>query len=367
MKVLFSDFQLQHEKRRKKYHQALDNVLDAGWLILGKQVATFEKNFANYCGSKHALGVANGLEALQIALLALELKPGDEVITTPISAMATTLAIMSLGAVPIFVDVDESGLIDVEKIPAAITSKAKGIIPVHLYGNPVNMTALMKVARAHKLFVIEDAAQAHGATWNSKKLGTIGDIGCFSFYPTKNVGALGDAGAIVTNSTKLSKACATIRDYGQKSKYVHVRYGLNSRLDELQAAFLQSILSDLDSENVARKKVANFFIKELAENDQVRVIQPYTGQQGNWHLCVLRTKKRNALLKYLAERGIQALVHYPLALPDQPLFEKKYASLKIPQARQLVKEVISIPCNPHITLKQAEFVVKTINEFFNKR
>lgn len=367
MKVMFNDFKEQHAKRRKKYHVALDKVLDKGWLILGENVKTFEQNFANYVGTKHCLGVANGLEAIQIALLALDIKAGDEVITTPISAMATTLAIMSLGAVPIFVDVDKNGLMDMSKLEAAITRRTKGVIPVHLYGNPVDMTQLLKITKKHKLFVIEDAAQAHGALWNGKKLGSLGDIGCFSFYPTKNVGALGDAGALTTNSAALAKACATIRDYGQSKKYIHVRYGLNSRLDELHAAFLLPILNDLDRENVARKKIAEFYVKELSKLPAIKIITPYENQTGNWHLCVLRTKFRDKLQNYLAEKGVQALLHYPLALPDQPLFNKKYSTLKIPEARSLTKEVLSLPCYPTMQMKQAKYIVDAITEFFTTK
>lgn len=334
---------------KKRLLKAIVEVVDSGWYILGEQVKAFEKEFAKYLGVKEVIGVANGLEALQISLMALNVGVGDEVITTPISAVATTLAIVAVGAKPVFVDINDQGLIDPDFIKAKITSKTKAILPVHLYGNPVNLNKILKICKKHKIYLIEDACQAHGATYKNRKLGSFGILNCFSFYPTKNLGALGDGGAIATSDAKLAQICREIRDYGQQSKYIHNRYGLNSRLDEIQAAILRVKLKYLDKENKQRQQIAAWYHKHLTS----------VNNNGNYHQFVIRNKNRDLLQTFLKENGINTLIHYPMSIPGQKIINKNIC----PKAVQFAKEVLSLPCHPDMTIKQINFICNTIKKF----
>ncbi len=335
---------------RKEILGAMRKVVDSGWYILGKEVKNFEQEFAWYLGVKEVIGVANGLEALQIALMALGIGPGDEVITTPVSAMATTLAIMAVGAKPVFVDINNQGLIDENLIETAITSKTRAILPVHLYGNPVGLNKILQICKKHKIYLIEDACQAHGSTYHGKKLGSFGVLNAFSFYPTKNLGALGDGGAIATNDYKLAQICREIRDYGQQSKYVHTRYGLNSRLDEMQAAILRVKLKCLDEENNERQKIADRYHKYISS----------VNNAGNYHLFVIRSDRRNQLKDFLKEKGVESAVHYPLAIPSQKIIDKKIC----PRAELFTQEILSLPCRPGMTMQQVDYVCKMIKQFY---
>jgi len=364
MKIPFQDFKTDAKQRRKQYQSAFDRVLDNGWYILGPEVEKFEQEFAQYLGSKYCIGVANGLEALQISLMALEIKKGDEVITTPLSAVATTLAILAVGATPVFVDTDENGMIDLNLIPQAITKKTKAILPVHLYGNSLQMDLLKKICKQNNLLLIEDAAQAHGTEFKGKKVGTFGELGCFSFYPTKNLGAMGDAGAIVTNSLDLAQKCRTIRDYGQKSKYVHTTFGLNSRLDEFHAAILREKLRFLDADNKEKNKLADLYFERLKDISQLEIILPIKDSLSCRHLMVIKTKKRNQLQEYLEKQGIASLVHYPILIPDQPFLINEFGKVNLPIARRLVKEILSLPAYPQMNTQQLDYVVKNIINFF---
>ena len=366
MKVKFLDLKVSIQNK-SKLNKALDKVLSSGNFILGEEVVKFEKIFSQYLGTKYCIGMGNGLEAIQISLMALNIGQGDEVITTPISAIATTLAILAVGARPTFVDTGSDGLINPDLIPQAITKKTKAIIPVHLYGNPVALDKILDICKKYKLFLIEDAAQAHGSNFKGKKLGSFGNVGCFSFYPTKNLGALGDGGAIVTSSTKLAKLCAQIRDYGQKSKYLHIRYGLNSRLDELQAALLNTKLQNLDIENNKRKLLAKKYIKNLGNIQGLEIIKPRDIKNANFHLFVIKTKKRNKLKKYLEKIGIQTLIHYPKIIPDQPFLKKEYGQAKLPIAREFVKSCLSLPCHPNISLSDIYYISSNIKGFFGNQ
>ncbi|MBI4036999.1 DegT/DnrJ/EryC1/StrS family aminotransferase [Candidatus Daviesbacteria bacterium] len=363
--VKFNDFITEGEKHQKEFENAFGQVLKSGWYILGKEVADFEKEFANYLGVKHCIGVGNGLEALQISIMALGIGEGDEIITTPISAVATTLAILATGAKPIFVDTDQFGLLDVNLIESKINKKTKAILPVHLYGNAVNLQKLKRLVKKHHLYLIEDACQAHGASFGKKKLGSLSDLGCFSFYPTKNLGALGDGGAIVTNSGKLAKICREIRDYGQKDRYNHTRFGLNSRLDELQAALLKVKLQYLDQDNEKRRKLAGRYIKNLAGLSGIEIIKPQNLAEGNFHLFVIKTKKRNALQKFLKENGIPTLIHYPKTIPDQTFLKTKKVHQDLENARVFVKRTLSLPCHPYMEIEQVDFICQKIKGFFN--
>lgn len=362
MKVSFQYFDRENKKRGKKYKKAFDKVLKSNWYILGPEVKNFETEFAKFNNSKFCIGVANGLEAIQIALLALDIKEGDQVITTPISAVATTIAILSVKAEPIFCDTDENGMIDINQIEKLINKKTKAILPVHLYGNPVDMVNLKLIAEKHNLYLIEDAAQAHGAQIKNKKVGNFGEIGCFSFYPTKNLGALGDAGALVTNSKELYNKMLMIRDYGQSSKYVHEVFGLNSRLDELQASILLEKLSYLEKDNKQRSQIAKIY-KKIKEKNYLKLLKLDKNFESCYHQFVLLVNNREKFIKYLKENSIDTLIHYPTTIADQPMFESKYKDLKIVSAREFVKKVVSLPINPFITKKEAQYVVKIINEY----
>jgi dTDP-4-amino-4,6-dideoxygalactose transaminase len=359
-KIGFLDFEAEVKESEGEFLKVFKQVLHSNWYILGKEVENFEKEFAKYLGVKYCIGVGNGLEALQISLMALGIGADDEVITTPISAVATTLAILAVGAKPIFVDTDENGLLDTSKIEPVITKKTKAILPVHLYGQAVNLKEIQQLCKKYRLFLIEDACQAHGATYNGKKLGSFGGLNCFSFYPTKNLGAFGDGGAIVTNNKTLDKICREIRDYGQVKKYVHIRYGLNSRLDELQAALLKVKLKKIDQNNQKRRLLAKQYLKNLSDTNLEIVTQ---NLEGNFHQFVIKTKKRNQLQKYLKENGIPTLIHYPVAIPDQPFLKNQYGKIKIPVARNFVNETLSLPVHPFLTIKEIDKICEYIKSF----
>lgn len=353
------------KSRINKFRAAFEHVLSSGKFILDKEVKSFEQQFAEYLGSKYCIGVGNGLEALQISLMSLGIGTDDEVITTPISAVATTLAIMAVGAKPVFVDTTEDGLINSDLIPQAITRKTKAILPVHLYGNSIDLEKIQAICKKFNLLLIEDAAQAHGSTFNGNKLGTFGSLGCFSFYPTKNLGALGDGGVIVTNSKALAQICREIRDYGQRKQYVHVRFGLNSRLDELQAALLNVKLSHLDKDNRKRQQLALRYIDNFSSLKEMKIIKPNPKTQSNFHLFVIKTKKRDQLMKYLQRNGIQTLIHYPTIIPDQPFLKSRYESLSLPVARSFVKTCLSLPFHPTMKLADVDFVSSKIINFYS--
>lgn len=363
-KVNYLDFPKEYKLRGKKYLKAIDRVFKSGIYILGPEVKGFEKEFGRFIGAKNCIGVANGLEAIQIALMALGIGSGDEVITTPISAVATTLAILAVGAKPVFVDIRENGQINEDLIENAITKKTKVVLPVHLYGQPCAIDKIKRICHKHKIFLIEDAAQAHGTTLNGRKMGLYGDIACFSFYPTKNLGAIGDGGAIVTNNNKIVRICTEIRDYGQESKYVHSRYGLNSRLDELHAAILREKLKFLPQDNKKRQLIAKKYVEGIGKVKNLMVILPTKQNDSVFHLFVVKTDKRDALKSFLADNGIPSLIHYPITIPDQPMFSGKYRSLKIPVARMFVKEILSLPCHPFMTMGEVEYICNVLKTFF---
>ncbi len=356
---------LTEEKQiQKELKKAFDEVINSGYFILGPKVKEFEKEFAKYLGVKFCIGVGNGLEALQISLMSLGIGKGDEVITTPVSAVATTLAILAVGAKPVFVDTTADGLINTDLIPKAINKKTKAVLPVHLYGNPVDLEKLQTICKKNSLFLIEDAAQAHDSAFKSKKLGTFGNLGCFSFYPTKNLGALGDGGAIVTNNKDLAKVCFQIRDYGQDKKYHHVRYGLNSRLDEIQAALLRVKLKSLNFNNNKRRNLAIRYINNLSKIKQIEIILPKNSGDSNFHLFVIKIKNRNKLINYLDKNGIQTLIHFPALIPDQPFLKSKYGFLNLPVARKFVKKCLSLPLHPKMFLEDVDFICSKIQQFF---
>ena len=365
MKVNFIDLQAQLDTIRGEVITRMLDVVDSTSFIMGPALRNFEKEFAEYIGTKHCLGVSSGLDALTLALMALDVGPGDEVITAANTYIATALAISKTGATPVLVDVDEFYNIDPTLIEAAITKRTKVILPVHLYGQAANMGPILELANKHHLRVVEDAAQAHGACYHVKHCGSLGDIGCFSFYPGKNLGAYGDGGAIVTNNDEIYKKISMLRDYGQEQKYVHLVKGGNHRLDDLQAAVLSVKLRYLDRWNQARFLAAKRYDSLLADSNLLTI--PKCADWGThvYHLYVIRVPQRDKLLAYLASREVYCGIHYPIPLHLQPA----YADLGLgkgafPVTEQAAGELLSLPMFPEITPEQQEFVVQCIDDFY---
>lgn len=358
-----NDFKKEYQAIKPEIDSAIGTMLESGWYILGDFSKTFEKNFANYIGSKYAIGVANGLEALQISLMALGIGAGDEVITVSNSAVATALAITNTGAVPVFVDVDDYFHMDLEKLEAAITPKTKAIIPVHLFGQLVDITGVMEIAKKHNLQVVEDACQAHGASLNGKKAGSFGVMGCFSFYPTKNLGGYGDGGAITTDSEELYEQCMMLRNYGQKTRYIHLMKGMNSRLDEIQAAILNVKLPKLDGFIANRNKVASLYLELLKDVQQITLPKVREGHTHAFHLFAILAENRDGLMKFLNENGVQSLVHYPIPIHKQKCYEE-YDSQKLERTEMLAEQLLSIPIHPFMDESEATHVADKIKEFY---
>lgn len=363
MKIPFGDLRKNYLSIRSEIDWAISRVLKSGWFTLGGELDKFEKEFARSIGMKYCIGVANGLEALQIAFLATGIKPGDEVITTPLSAAATTLAIMHIGARPVYVDIDpQTYNLNAEKIEAAITKNTKAILPVHLYGQMADMERIVATAKKHGLIVVEDCAQAHGASSKGKLAGSWGAVGAFSFYPSKNLGAYGDAGCLVTNNKKITDTARALRDYGQIGKYNHQYAGFNSRLDALQAAVLYVKLRYLSEWNGRRKKIAASYAKLLSG---LPLVLPSGGESRAhvWHLYVIRTKNRDQLQKYLTEHGITTQIHYPKTLYNQRAL-RSFSGRPCLVAEKLVREIISLPIYPELTDKEVFYICSTIKKFF---
>lgn len=349
---------------KKEFHDALDQVLESGWLILGQKTKEFEISFAEYCGVAHCVGVANGLDALHLALRAWGIGIGDEVIVPSNTYIATWLAVTQTGATPVPVEPELSTYnIDPDAILEAITPRTKAIIPVHLYGQTAKMPEIMKIAQNRGIHVLEDAAQAHGASCNGAKAGSMGDAAAFSFYPGKNLGALGDGGGITSNSDFLIDKVRTLRNYGSNIKYHNEILGYNSRLDELQSAFLSVKLKHLDEDNQRRSLIAKTYLDALSKNDGL--VLPFT-QEGNvhaWHLFVIRHPERDELQKRLTENGIGTLIHYPIPPHIQPA----YATLNLPKGKfplseMIHQQVLSLPMDPTMTLNEARQVCEVVNE-----
>ena len=362
--IPFLDLGAAYRELKPEIDAAVSRVLESGWYILGPEVEAFEAEWAAYCDAKHAVGLANGLDALTLALRALDIGPGDEVIVPSNTYIATWLAVTGVGATPVPVEPDvATHNIDPARIEAAITSRTRALLPVHLYGQPADMDPILDIASRHGLRVIEDAAQAHGARYKGKRIGAHGDIVCWSFYPGKNLGALGDAGAITTNDTALAERVALLRNYGSRQKYVNEVQGVNSRLDPIQAAVLRVKLKHLDDWTDHRRTIADVYTQGLAESG---LILPYVPEWAEpvWHLYVVRSAERDALQARLDTTGIGTLIHYPIA----PHMQDAYAGLGIatdalPLARQLATEVLSLPIGPQLGLKEADVVVRFINDF----
>ena len=368
--IPFLDLKAINTQYRDQLIAACTQVIDSGWYICGKELEKFEHNFANYCGTRYAIGVANGLDALILTLRAWKelgkLNEGDEVIVPSNTYIASILAISQNNLKPVLVEPDITTFnIDTKKIEAAITPKTKAILPVHLYGQLAAMPEIMTIAKKYNLLVLEDSAQGHGAEINGQKAGNWGDAAGFSFYPGKNLGALGDGGAITTNDAELAHMLKAIRNYGSHEKYKNLVPGVNSRLDEIQAAILNVKLKFLDQENQHRRHIADLYLKEI-QNPAIELpcknIDTETYAQHVWHLFVIRTKYREKLQQYLAENGVQTLIHYPIPPHKQHAYQE-WNGLSFPVSEQIHAEVLSLPIGPTLSMDEAKQVVQLCNGF----
>ncbi|MBA2058327.1 DegT/DnrJ/EryC1/StrS family aminotransferase [Psychrobacter cryohalolentis] len=363
--INFLDLKAINAQYRDELVDACTRVIDSGWYIGGSELEQFEKQFANYCGTKYAIGVANGLDALILTLRAWKelgkLKDGDEVIVPSNTYIASILAISANNLTPVLVEpCVDSFNIDPKKVEAAITSRTKAILPVHLYGQLSDMPAIMDIAQRHELLVLEDSAQAHGASLDGKRAGSWGDASGFSFYPGKNLGALGDAGAITTSDKELAHILRALRNYGSHEKYKNLFQGVNSRLDEIQAAMLNVKLSYLDNEIALRRKVANSYLQGI--NNSSITLPTHEGDSHVWHVFVVRCERRDELRKYLADNGVQTLIHYPVPPHQQPAY-KEWNELSYPIAEKIHEEVLSLPIGPTMTIADVNTVIHICNEF----
>lgn len=359
---------------KTEFDEAYHRVMDSGWYLLGGELEAFESEFAAYCDTEHCIGVANGLDALHLVLRALGIGPGDEIIVPSNTFIATWLAVSYAGATPVPVEPDPvSYNLDPTRIESAITSRTKAIMPVHLYGQPADMDAVNEIARKHGLKVIEDSAQAQGARYKGRRTGGLGDAAGHSFYPGKNLGAFADAGAVTTNDSALADRVRTLRNYGSKQKYHYETQGINSRLDELQAAFLRVKLCKLDEWNGRRSVIAEQYLsafRPLISNRQSPISDlslPAVPAWANpvWHLFVIRHPQRDRLQKLLADAGVQTLIHYPIPSHLSAAYTE-YASHKLPIAEDMAREVLSLPIGPQLSPAQQENVISALQTAVDK-
>jgi len=358
------DLKAQYTAIKSEMDAAIQRILDNTSFILGAEVQAFEQAFADFCETKHAIGISSGTDALHLALLACGVGPGDEVITTPFTFIATTEAISMCGARPVFADIDlRTYNIDPNQVETVITPRTKAILPVHLYGQPADMDALVKIARRHNLSIIEDAAQAHSARYKERRTGTLADAACFSFYPGKNLGAYGDAGAVVTNNNEIAERIFLLRNHGRQSKYEHLIEGYGNRLDALQAAILKVKLAHLDDWNHSRRAIAALYTKLLSDNPDI--ITPFVPPWAEpvWHLYVVRLQERDAMRKRLKEAGIASGIHYPIPLHLQPAYQHLgLQSGAFPNAEKAANEVLSLPIYAELKESQVAQIVEILSQ-----
>ncbi|HEX2868927.1 MAG TPA: DegT/DnrJ/EryC1/StrS family aminotransferase [Ignavibacteriales bacterium] len=367
MKINMVDLKKQYASIKDEIDAAIKDVVESTQFIMGKNVSDFEAGCSRYLGVKHAIACASGTDALQIAMMALDIKPGDEIITTPFTFVATAETIALLGAVPVYADIlNDTYNIDPKKIEALITEKTKAIIPVHLYGQAADLDPILEIAKKHNLYVIEDAAQAFGTEYKGKKAGSLGTIGATSFFPSKNLGAYGDAGMIFTQDDVLAEKIRMIASHGSKERYVHEILGLNSRMDALQAAILNVKLKYIDKWNSARANNARLYREKLAGAD---VVTPFTADFSThiYHQFSIRVKDRKGLQEFLSSKGIPTAVHYPIPLHQQPAFLDEERTFNLPVAEAVAKEIISLPMYPELTEEEIEYIANAITEFAGKK
>lgn len=366
MKVPFVNLHSQIENIRAEVNEAISGTLSRCDFILGNAVGELEKDFAGFSGSKEAVGVSSGLEALILALEACEIKAGDEVILPANTFIATAFAVSAVGAKPVFVDCDENFNIDVSQIESKITPRTKALLPVHLTGHPCDIEEVLDIGKRHKLFVIEDAAQAHGASYKDKRCGSFGDIGCFSFYPGKNLGAFGDGGMVTTDNADFADKMRCLRNYGQKIKHDHIYIGSNKRLDTIQAAILNVKLKYLEGWNSKRISNAGLY-NELLENVvEVRTPTVLPGFKSVFHLYMIECEKRDSLQEFLDQKGIQNGIHYPVPIHLQKCYsELGHKEGDFPVAERFAKKILSLPMCPELKEDQIRYVATCIKDFYS--
>lgn len=365
--IKFLDLQQINLAHQQEIEEKLLQTFRSGWYLLGNEVKTFEKQLADYTGAKHAIGVANGLDALRLILRGyLEMgimQKGDEILVPANTYIASILAISDNGLVPVLVEPDlQTYNIDIAKIEQKITPKTKGVLIVHLYGRVLFSETLKNLAIAHGLKIIEDNAQAIGAEWNGVKTGNLGDAAGFSFYPGKNLGALGDAGGVTTNNEELAKTIRALANYGSNQKYVNIYQGLNSRLDEIQAAVLSVKLKYIDAENSRRREIAKRYIAEIKNPNIILPENPANEAEHVWHVFIIRTAAREKLQNYLTENGVQTLIHYPIPPHKQEAY-KKWNDLSFPISEKIHEEVLSLPISPVMSDDEVSEIIQVINKF----
>ena len=362
--IPFSELKTQYQNIENEIQEAFEQVFDSSWFVLGKNVEAFETEFASYCQAEYGIGVGSGTEALHLALLACDVQPGDEVITVANTAVPTISAISFARAKPVFVDIDpDSYTMNPNLIEAKITEKTRVILPVHLFGQPADMRPILDISKKYNLKVIEDACQAHGAEYDGKKVGALGDLGCFSFYPSKNLGAYGDGGMVVTNNPDLADRVWMLRNYGQRKRYYHDIKGFNSRLDELQAAFLRKKLNHLNQWNQRRRQLAQIYYDNLGGS----IVKPIEKDYANhiYHLYVIRCQRREELQGFLSENEIQTLIHYPVPVHFQPAYQDlNLKSGSLPITEKYAAEILSLPMYPELKDDDVLFVADKINDFY---
>lgn len=360
--INFLDLKQINLRDEEEFNNIFKKFLNSGWYILGTEVNEFENKFADYCGVKHCIGVANGLDALALIIKAYGFEAGDEIIVPANTYIATILAISENGATPVLVEPDINTYnIDLLKIEEKITAKTKAIMIVHLYGQAVKMDKIHELAKKYNLKIIEDSAQAHGAYYKEKRTGNLGDASGFSFYPGKNLGALGDGGAITTNDDKLAEKIKILRNYGSEKKYENLYKGFNSRLDEIQSAILKVKLKFLDRDNERRREIAKYYRENIKNKE---IILPYVEDELShvWHLFVIRTKNREELQSYLLENKIQTIVHYPIS-PHKQLAYRELNHLHLPITEKIHNEVLSLPISPVLKKEETEKIVEVMNRY----
>lgn len=356
------DISKQHSQIHQELVETMGRVLDSGWYILGKEVETFEKEFAAFVGTNHAVGVASGTDALYIALKALDIGSGDEVITVSHTAVATVAAIVQTGATPVLVDIcEEAYTMDPSQLQAAISARTKAIIPVHLYGQAADMDPILAIAENRGISIIEDCAQAHGALYKGKKVGSLGLMGAFSFYPTKNLGAMGDGGIIVTFDENIARKIRLLRQYGWQERYISALSGTNSRLDEIQAAILRIKLKYLDTWNKKRRALAELYGQHLTH---VRKPAELAGRTHVYHLYVIATPQQKNLMDYLKGRGIGTAIHYQVPVHLQGAYSKLILYERLPVTEKVCSQIISLPMYPELTGDEIREISNSVNEFF---
>jgi len=355
---------LAYQNHKEEIDAAIMRVLDSGRYILGDEVRSFEEEFAQYIGVNYAIGVGSGTDAITLALKACNIGTGDEVITVSHTAVATVAAIELSGATPVLIDISpDTYTLDPDLVEGAITSRTKAILPVHLYGHPADLDRIVPIARDHDLFVIEDCAQSHGACLNGRMTGSFGDITAFSFYPTKNLGAIGDGGMVVTDNPDLANQVRLLRQYGWKERNMSTIPGLNSRLDEIQAAILRLKLKDLDTENAKRRAIARVYGQMLQSKD---LVLPHEADNAYhvYHQYVIRTPMRDALKTYLSSCCIETSIHYPVPVHLQPAYQKRLGIPRIPKTETICREILSLPMHPYMEECDARAISAIINGFF---